>query len=230
MKDMLLSFNGIPHVERKVYGSTFLNKISVLFTFTHIDWENSFDDISLFVSKEGGVLVSGENGEGSIVYKFDDVVITVSASGVFVSIPSNEYKNFNDTGNLWEHVGNLLECMAVQPIALVLSKYNRIPFTTHFAEDKRDRLFSLVLSEKLVESSNEKHECYKLSDNQCGVFYCNYGLDTKDNQDSLFLNLMLLPGSYSLNDIKMHVFAANEVLFDCWHWCMSPRMLDILDK
>lgn len=220
-------FEHIPHVERMIYKRTFMNEISLLFTYNPLQ----ISDISEEIERKGislGMSVVSK-GDVSLVLKDKDAFITWTSSAVLVSLPSSEYKDFTTTGFVWEHLSDMLKTVDVNPIVWSFTKGNRMVFAKAVDEGKRDEIYKIVLSKHLIDNSGDKHFYVEESKDKSCVLTCRYGLEKYNGKDSLGLKIMIASQTYSIDGLKEQVFCVNDLMYDCWHWCMSDNMFSLMN-
>lgn len=220
-------FEHIPHVERMIYKRTFMNEISLLFTYNPLKISDICGEIERTGISMGMSVVSKE--DDLLVLKDKDAFLTWTASAVLVSLPSSEYKDFTTTGFVWEHLSVMLKSVDVNPIVWSFTKGNRMVFAKAIDEEKRNEIFNIVLSNSLIASSGDKHFYVEESQDKSCVLTCRYGLEKYNGKDSLSLKIMIASQTYAIEGLKEQVFGVNEMMYDCWHWCMSEKMLSLMN-
>lgn len=231
---MATRFKNIPHVGRKVYRRTSMNEILVFFTYSPVSLVNCQDVLAAKL-KEMGLTISrlqlNGNGEKDdlMEYQDQDVTVSLTNAGALVNIPVTKYRDFTSTGFVWNHLEEALLALHVNPIIWSFSKGNRFVFAKPVAEDSKRSLLSLVLSEDLLNQAQGKGIFVVESDDQTCVFSCRYGFEKYKEQDALSLKTMISSQSYEVKGLTKQVMEMNELMFDVWHWAMSPAMLKFMD-
>lgn len=231
---MATTFKNIPDVERKVYKRTSMNEILLFFTYTPISLvnnrnvlENELKAMELSISRLQ--LNSNEGKDDLIEYQDGDVTVSLTNVGVLVNIPVTRYRDFTTTEFVWNHLEQVLRVLHVNPIIWSFSKGNRFVFAKPVAEEAKKSLLSVILSEELLKQSNDKGVYVVESDDRTCVFSCRYGFEKYKEQDALSLKTMISSQSYEVNGLTKQVMAMNELMFDVWHWTMSPALLKFMD-
>ena len=222
-------FKNIPHISRKVYAHTFLNEIVLFFAYNPVKMGVVGNDIMPFLSERGYYTITRKTGN-VLICRDGNAIVTFMSSGVLVSIPSKEYHDFTTTGCVWEHLEEVLNRISVEPMVWTFSKSNRFIFNTPIRQNEQDAVFKLVLSKELIECSADNHLYVSESEDKTCVFSCQYVLGHMEDKDSLVVKNMLLSSSYSLSNLKEQVMSRNDDMFDCWHWCMSENVLQLMDS
>lgn len=231
---MATTFKNIPHVERKVFERTSMNEILVFFTYSPISLVNSQEAL-MGVLKEMELTVSrlqlNSNGEKDdlVEYQDQDVTVSLTNAGVLVNIPVTKYRDFTSTEFVWDHLEKALQTLHVNPIIWSFSKGNRFVFAKPVSEESKKSLQALILSEDLLDQSQDKGIFVVESDDRTCVFSCRYGFEKYKEQDALSLKTMISSQSYELKGLTRQVMEMNELMFDVWHWTMSPAMLKFMD-
>ena len=221
-------FEHIPHVERKIFKRTFMNEISLLFTYSPLKMSEICEEIERISISMGMSVVT--KGDTLLILKDKDALVTWTANAVLVSIPSSEYKDFETTGFVWDHLSVILKSIDVNPIVWSFTKGNRMVFAKAIDEEKKDEIFKIVLSDDLIENGGDKHFYVEESKDKTCVLTCRYGLEKYNGKDSLSLKTMITSQAYAIDGLKEQVFGVNELMYDSWYWCMSEDMFSLMDK
>ena len=86
------------------------------------------------------------------------------------------------------------------------------------------------LSEDLLKQAQGKGIYAIESDDRTCVFSCRYGFEKYREQDALSLKTMITSQSYAVKGLISQVMEMNELMFDVWHWAMSPGMLKFMER
>lgn len=224
----MANFNKIQHINRKIYERTFMNEIILFFTYNQIDIDNVREDIVKLLPSENCIVRSPDKDK--FIYKFENSIITFTSAGVLISIPSKEYNDFCSTSDIWEHLEKVFKTIGISPMIWSFTKGNRFVFNKPIPENKYDEVYKLVLSENLINDSNENHVFVEESDDKKCVFTCRYGMEKINDKDCLSLKTMIVSQSYIVSDLKKQIIKRNDDMFDCWHWCMSENTLNLMEN
>lgn len=231
---MTTTFKNIPHVRRKVFSRTSMNEILLFFTYTPISLVNSQETL-MGVLKKMGLTVSrlqlNSNGEKDdlVEYQDQDVTVSLTNAGVLVNIPVTKYRDFTSTEFVWNHLEQALQTLHVNPIIWSFSKGNRFVFAKPVTEESKKSLLTLILSEDLLKQTQDKGIFVVESDDRTCVFSCRYGFEKYKEQDALSLKTMISSQSYEVKGLSRQVMEMNELMFDVWHWAMSPALLKFME-
>ena len=231
---MVTTFKNIPHVGRKVFARTSMNEILVFFTYTPISLVNNQEALTR-VLKEMELTMSrlqlNSNGEKDdlMEYQDQDVTVSLTNAGVLVNIPVTKYRDFTTTEFVWNHLEQALQTLHVNPIIWSFTKGNRFVFAKPVSEESKKSLLSLILSEELLKQTQDKGIFVVESDDRTCVFSCRYGFEKYGEQDALSLKTMISSQSYNVKGLTRQVMEMNELMFDVWHWAMSPAILKFMD-
>lgn len=231
---MATSFKNIPHVGRKVYGRTSMNEILVFFTYSPISLVNIQEALT-GVLKEMGLSVTrlqlNSNGEKDdlVEYQDGDITVSLTNAGALVNIPVTKYRDFTTTEFVWNHLEQALKIMHVNPIIWTFSKGNMFVFAKPVAEESKKNLLALILSEDLLKQTRDKGIFVEESDDRTCVFSCRYGFEKYKEKDALSLKTMISSQNYEVKGLTKQVMEMNELMFDVWHWAMSPDLLKFME-
>lgn len=225
----MISFENIPHVAREVYVRTFMNEISLLFTFSQIDLNAIREDLLSYASLLGLSQIHKED-DGCIILNDNNSRVTFTSSAVLVSLPSKEYSDFCNTSDIWSHLEMMLNHIGVSPIVWSFTKGNRWAFNKAVAPENEQSVFKLVLSENLISSTDENHLFVRESTDKTCVVTCRFGMERTGAKDSLNLKIMIASQSYSLNGLCDRIFAMNELMFDVWSWAVSEDIKNFMRR
>lgn len=231
---MATTFKNIQHVGRKVFARTSMNEIIVFFTYAPISLVNTQEALT-GVLKGMGLTISrlqlNSNGENNdlVEYQDQDVTVSLTNAGVLVNIPVTKYRDFTSTEFVWNHLEQVLQTLHVNPIIWSFSKGNRFVFAKPVTEESKKNLLTLILSEDLLKQAQDKGIFVVESDDRTCVFSCRYGFEKYKEQDALSLKTMISSQSYEVKGLTRQVMEMNELMFDVWHWTMSPALLKFMD-
>lgn len=216
-------FKHIPRIDRKIYPRTFMNEISLVFTYNPIQLDEVFADIERQsrALEIPDVKRINEPGKNSIEIKGKDALITFTSNAVVVSVSASEYKDFNKTEFVWDLLETLMSCAKINPIIWSFTKGNAFIFNKAIPEGRLDDVLRLVLSENLLKLTDDKHLFVEESIDKTRVLACRYGFEKNNNKDCLSLKTMIVSQAYAIKDIKSQVFEVNNLIFEGWHWCIS---------
>ena len=138
----MATFKNIPHIERIIFKRTFMNEIALFFTYNLItDFENVCERIkSLLPSNHSDI--TKENDK--LIYKDSEAIITFTPNGVLISIPSKQYKDFEETGPIWDNLESILKEIGINPQIWSFTKGNRFLFNIPIQEETYSNVFQLV--------------------------------------------------------------------------------------
>lgn len=222
-------FRNIKHVERKVYAHTFLNEIVLFFMYKTIDVSSASATIEATLSTFKEITIARKT-ENVLMYKDQEAMVSITSNGVLVSLPSREYHDFKTTADLWAHLETILNTMRVTPMLWTFTKGNCFIFKHAIPDDKREAACRLVLSAELLSKFNDNDTYAEESTDGSCVFTCRYELGNADGKAHLNLRIMLTSLSYSLTDIYRQVMTRNDDMFDCWHWCVSEQVINLMES
>ena len=211
-----------------------MNEILVFFTFTPISLVNSQEAL-MGVLKEAELTVSrlqlNSNGEKDdlVEYLDQDITVSLTNAGALVNIPVTKYRDFTSTAFVWNHLEPALQALHVNPIIWSFSKGNRFVFAKPVSEESKKSLLTLILSEDLLKQSQDKGIFVVESEDRTCVFSCRYGFEKYRERDALSLKTMITSQSYEVKGLTRQVMEMNELMFDVWHWTMSPALLKFMD-
>ena len=223
-------FENIPHVERIVYKRTFMNEITLLFTYNKINFESIREGLLEFAVSLGLTETENISGEDYIVLKDKDASVTFASNAVLVSLPSKEYSNFENTAPIWNDLEKILTYLQVNPIVWSFTKGNRWLFNKVITEDIAPEVYRVVFSDKLLSLTDEKHFFVEESTDKTCVVTCRYGIDKIREKDSIGLKIMIASQTYTVSNICEQVFGLNELMFDVWHWAVSENVKQIMQR
>ncbi|MBO5799585.1 MAG: hypothetical protein J6R41_06115 [Paludibacteraceae bacterium] len=224
-------FKNIPHVRRVVYERTFMNEISLLFTYNTIRLDIASEVIArLAPDMHLGIEdIDKDGGKEAILVKDKNALITFTPNAVLVSLPTREYLDFTKTEFLWNDVETLFRELEVCPIVWSFTKGNRWVFNKAILPGQENDVFKVVLSENLLKNTAEDHiYVEEATDNSC-VFTCRYGIEKVNEKDSVGMKTMIASRSYTVENLCHQVFSVNDLMFDVWHWCVSDSVKDLMN-
>lgn len=232
---MATTFKNIPHVKRKVFRRTSMNEILVFFTYAPVSLVGSQDALSGELKAMGlsiNRLQLNSNGEKDdlVEYQDRDVTVSLTNAGALVNIPVTKYRDFTTTEFVWAHLERALMALHVNPIIWSFSKGNRFVFAKPVTDEVKESLLALVLSDDLLKQAQGKGIYAIESDDRTCVFSCRYGFEKYREQDALSLKTMITSQSYAVKGLTSLVMEMNELMFDVWHWAMSPGMLKFMER
>lgn len=220
-------FEHIPHVERKIFKRTFMNEISLLFTYSPLKMSEVCGGIERISVSMGMSVVT--KTDTLFVLKDKDALVSWTANAVLVSIPSSEYKDFATTDFVWDHLSVILKSMDVNPIVWSFTKGNRMVFAKAIDVEKKNEVYKIVLSDVLIANGGDKHFYVEESKDKTCVLTCRYGLEKYNGRDSLSLKTMITSQAYAIDGLKEQVFRVNELMYDSWHWCMNESVFSLMN-
>ncbi|MCQ2082452.1 MAG: hypothetical protein MJZ11_12410 [Lachnospiraceae bacterium] len=217
-------FEHIPHVERYIYERSFINEISILFTYKQLELD--FDQkVAPVIEGLDLEIVSDLSKHVPIMIKDQDAMIMLTNSAAVVSLSTKTYKDFRNSGLIWDHVEKLLSAMKVSESVWSFTKGNRWAFNKKFQSEKQREVMRVVLSDDLINSSHNSSLYVEESDDKSHVFSCRYSMGELQNGNShLDMKIMIVSNLYKVENLKKQVFEMNDLIFDCWSWCISERM------
>ena len=223
-------FINIPHVDRVVYERTFMNEISLLFTYNPIKLDLASEiiahmaqslDIQMdFIEKDGE--------KTAILVRDKNAIITFTPNAVLISLPTREYVDFSTTTFLWKDVETMLRGLEVNPIVWSFTKGNRWVFNKAISHDQEKNVFKTIFTEELLNNTNEKHIYVEESIDKSRVFTCRYGMEKVNEKDAVGMKTMIASQSYTLDNLVEEVFGVNELMFDVWNWCVNDSIKELM--
>lgn len=223
-------FENIPHVCRKVYERTFMNEISLLFTYNTIKLDIASEVIAHLALDIDIEDINRDGGKEAILVKDKNALITFTPNAVLVSLPTREYMDFTNTEFLWNDVEKILRELEVCPIVWSFTKGNRWVFNKAILQGQENEVFKLVLSENLLKNTAENHiYVEEATDNSC-IFTCRYGIEKVNEKDSVGMKTMITSRSYTVENLCSQVLLVNELMFDVWHWCVSDSVKELMNS
>lgn len=225
-------FEYIPHVKRVVYKRTFMNEISLLFTYNPIKMDIASEEIAR-VSQSIGIQsenIIKDEEISSILVKDHNALITFMPNAALVSLPSREYVDFKTTEFLWKHIETLLRELEVCPIVWSFTKGNRWVFNKAILPEQEKEVLKVVLSEDLLSRTTEKRIYVEEAIDKSCVFTCRYGMEKVNEKDSIGLKTMIASQSYTLENLCEQVFLVNDLMFDVWSWCVSDSIKELMNR
>lgn len=225
-------FEYIPHVKRVVYKRTFMNEISLLFTYNPIKMDIASEEIAR-VSQSIGIQsenIIKDEEISSILVKDHNALITLMPNAALVSLPSREYVDFKTTEFLWKHIETLLRELEVCPIVWSFTKGNRWVFNKAILPEQEKEVLKVVLSEDLLSRTTEKRIYVEEAIDKSCVFTCRYGMEKVNEKDSIGLKTMIASQSYTLENLCEQVFLVNDLMFDVWSWCVSDSIKELMNR
>ena len=226
----MATFPNIEHVKRKMFNRTFMNEIVLFFTYNQINFATIREDITTALSSVECSSSIEEPSKDCIIYTDNDAIITITPIGILVSIPSKEYKDFSQTTSIWNHLEAVMKHIGVNPLTWTFTKGNRFVFNRPIPEEQYNDVYKLILSDKLISSSNDNHMLVLESEDQSCAFTCRFSMDKFQGKDSLGLKTMIISQSYAIDGLAEQILRRNEDMFDCWHWCMSKNTLSLMNQ
>jgi len=225
-------FENIPHVERHVYKRTFMNEISLFFSYDSIDLDITSEVMARLGSSADIQIdnITDENGIKAITVKDKDALFTFTSRALFVSLPSRKYVDFTTTESLWDDVESWLKKLEIKPFVWSFTKGNRWVFTKPISPEQKAEVFRNVLSEKLLRKSDENHIYVEEAIDKSCVFTCRYSMEKVNGRDSLSMKTMITSQSYSTDNLCEQVFHVNKLMFDVWNWCVSDSIKELMNK
>ncbi|MBR5972923.1 MAG: hypothetical protein IK017_09785 [Paludibacteraceae bacterium] len=224
-------FENIPHVERHVYERTFMNEISLFFSYNSIDLGVAGEVLGRLKSMDIQIdKNSDENDLKAISIKDKDALVTFTSKAVLVSLPSRKYVDFTTTKSLWDDVESWLKKLEIKPSVWSFTKGNRWVFRKPISPEQEADVLKVVLSKELLGKSRENHIYVEESKDKSCVFTCRYSMEKVNGNDSLGLKTMITCQSYSTDKLSEQVFRVNEWMFDVWSWCVSDSIKDLMSK
>lgn len=224
-------FKNIPHVRRVVYERTFMNEISLLFTYNTIKLDIASEVIArLAPDMHLDIKNIDKVGEKeAILIEDKNALITFTPNAVLVSLPTREYMDFTKTEFLWNDVEILLRELEVCPIVWSFTKGNRWVFKKAILPEQENEVYKVVLSENLLKGTAKEHiYVEEATDNSC-VFTCRYGIEKVNEKDSVGMKTMIASRSYKVENLCRQVFSVNDLMFDVWHWCVSDSVKELMN-
>lgn len=223
-------FKNIPHVERVIYERTFMNEISLLFTYNPIKLDLASEIIGHTIQEIGNHLdIINEDGEkNAILLKDKNAMITFTPNAVLVSLPSREYIDFTTTEFLWNDLETFLRKLEVSPIVWSFTKGNRWVFSKSISPEQKNEVFEMIFSENLLKNTTEEHIYVEEAIDKSCIFTCRYGMEKVNEKDSVGLKTMIVSQSYTIENLYTQVFTINNLMFDIWYWCVNDSIKELM--
>lgn len=225
----MATFPNIKHEERKMFNRTFMNEIVLFFTYNQINLTTVREDITALLPSINCTFSTERSNKDNLIYEDSDAIITFTPIGVLASIPSKEYRDFTKTTPIWNHLETVMKHIGINPITWSFTKGNRFVFNKPIPEEQHIEVYKLILSENLLLHSNSNMIVLESDDKSC-VFTCRFGMEKFLGKDSLGLKTMIVSQSYSAENLANQVLERNKDMFDCWYWCMSEKILSLMNK
>lgn len=223
-------FKNIPHVDRVIYGRTFMNEISLLFTYNPIKLDIASEVIARVAQPLGFQIdvITKEDGKTAVIVRDKKATISFTPNAVLVSLPTQEYADFTTTGLLWKDVEILLKELEVCPVVWSFTKGNRWIFSKALSREQEMDVYKVIFSEKLLENTTGNHIYVEESVDKSCVLTCRYGIEKINEKDSVGLKTMIASQSYTLDNLCEQVFSVNELMFDVWNWCINNSIKQLM--
>lgn len=223
-------FEHIPHVERKVFKRTTMNEVSLFLTYNPTSLAKMRQlDLDFGFIKIG----NDERGKGHnemVSYKDKDVLVTFLNTGVLVSVPAMEYRDFETTSFVWEHLEKIMNTLAVEPAPWLFTKGNRFVFTEPITESNRQEALDMVFSTDYLSFVKDRRLFFEESIDKTKLFSCQYGFEESKKEGVITVKYLIATQSYSIDGLCDQIMETNKLMFDGWHWSMSKGMLNFLDQ
>ena len=201
-------FKNIPQVRRVVYERTFMNEISLLFTYNTIKLDIASEVIArLAPDMHLDIKNIDKDGEKeAILIEDKNALITFTPNAVLVSLPTREYMDFTKTEFLWNDVEILLRELEVCPIVWSFTKGNRWVFNKAILPEQENEVYKVVLSENLLKGTAKEH-----------IYVEEYYTDVLENLEGCVSRngIELIVDSYVIVPVGVPIILVEGKLFSC---------------
>lgn len=234
---MVQIFGHIPHTQRKVFQRTTMKDIFLFFLYEPVLLHQKAAKIKDYL-KQFRIETTGnaedssleDNNRVALMYSDSGVSVNVLANGILVNVPAKDYRDFTLTSPVWEHIESILKIMGATPTSWAFLKTNRFQFVQTIKEKDKESVLKLVLSPSMLNELGGNNVFAEESNDKNRFFSFQYQFEQDNGKDTLSLKYMIATRNYISDNLCRQVLETNEMMFDGWHWSMSPAILEFLDK